>query len=132
MARKIYTELEAEAALCLWEAMIEAKIEAEKRADYGDGVTSDLLSAWEDSGSMFMRQEALRLAHVVCETFDLIPADVRDGHPYDWEVVPAILDTFRWSHAGAEHDEPAQIAAVVSRVLTAQREAGNAQRGKAA
>lgn len=132
MARKIYTELEAEAALCLWEAMIEAKIEAEKRADYGDGVGSDLLSAWEDTGSLFMRHEALRLAHVVCETFDLIPADVRDGHPYDWEIVPAILDTFRWSHAGCEHDAPAQIAAVVCQVLTARRAAEDAKRRKAA
>ena len=132
MARKIYTELEAEAALCLWEAMIEAKAEAEKLQDCGVGGGDDLLNAWEDTGTMFMRHEALRLAHVVCETFALIPVDLRDGHSFDWEIVPAILDTFRWSHAGGAHDEPAQIAAVVSEVLSAQRATEDAKRGKAA
>lgn len=132
MACKIFTEQEGEAALCLWEAMIEAKCAAEEREDYGDGVGSDLLAAWEDTGAMFMRQEALRLAHVICETVPLISVEVRERHTFDWEVVPAILNTFRWTHAGGAHDEPAQIAAVVSKTLYDQHDARTAKRRKAA
>lgn len=133
MARKIYSEPEAEAALCLWEAMLEAKFTNEQRVEAGMETTSDLVDVWDVTGSLFMRQEALRLAHVVCEAFDLIPVDIRDGYPYDWELVPAILGTFRWTYQqGGEHDAPAQIAAAVVAGLTAQQEASEALRRKAA
>ncbi len=132
MARKIYSELEAEAALCLWEAMLEAKFTNEKREEEGLEERSDMVSVWDDTGSLFMRHEALRLAHVVCETYELIPVGARDAIAYDWEIVPAILDTFRWSHQGAAHDAPAQIAAVVTVALEAEQKRFQDSQRKAA
>jgi len=82
-----YTTLQVEAALCLYEAMIDARMDS----------TSP---AFEDAGSLTMRHHAIALAPYALAVFELIPEETRFGHAYDFGIIPAILNTVIWNHAG--------------------------------
>jgi hypothetical protein len=99
-----YDTLHVEAALCLWEAMIDARLEASLPA---------VCDAFEAAGSVTMRHHAISLAPYVLAVHDAIPEEDREGHAYDFAIVPAILATIIWRGSGyilRSVDEAAAIA----------------------
>lgn len=117
MAKLIYTSLEADAAICVWEAMLAAQAEAGRPTDCTGNLCS-MAAMWERRGAFAMRQCALPLGVLVCEVADLLPAAVRECWLFDTEIVPLILAEIRWVDDGAEHDGPARIAGRLVDALT--------------
>lgn len=92
-----YSPLQAEAMLCLWEEMLDRQREAaHARPEDITPAQSVLLQVWEDEGSVAMRHHAKDLAAFALAVYDAIPDNLTDGHAYDWEVIPAILDRVQW------------------------------------
>lgn len=100
--------LRIEAALCIWEAMLEAHEHAEPKPGIVGHTVSDwhtsLYDAWMDRGTVEMRHAAIGLADAALETFDLIGgtdgAEALGLIPYDWEFIPAFLRHVEWdSHS---------------------------------
>ena len=82
-------DLLAEAACCVWEAMLEQREEIPA-----------LKALWEAKGTVEMRHKAINLAPAICEAYDVLGADWLERHdliPYDWEFVPAIVKVIEWS-----------------------------------
>lgn len=71
-----------ETALCLWEHLLDR--EESDRA---------LNQLWKEIGTVEMRQLAISLAPFCCEVFALIPDSLTYDKTYDWDILPAILDT---------------------------------------
>lgn len=113
-----YSEtLRMEAALCIWEAMLEARTTIPttgKRPseDFAAQWIVDLDDSWEARGAVEMRHLAIYFADLALETFDLIGghegAEALDLTPYDWEFVPAFVARVDWTDCTAD---PAAIAA---------------------
>jgi len=101
--------LRMEAALCIWEAMIEARM---KDAREAPNWTDDLNDRFAENGTVQMRHTAIALADKALETFDLIGgadgAEALELIPYDWEFVPAFVARVDWADCTAD---PAAIAA---------------------
>ncbi len=80
--------LRAEAALCIWEAMLDTR---------DDNTPLDL--RWEQWGTVEMRHCAIALAPVFLRVYDMIGQErleALDLIPYDWEFVPAVLKHVEW------------------------------------
>lgn len=88
-----YTALQAEAALCLYEAMLDARLESTLPA---------VADAFDAGGSPTMRQHALALAPFALAVYDALKPDNLPGGPYgyDSEVIPAILAAVHWRGSG--------------------------------
>jgi len=71
-----------ETALCVWEHF--------QDRDQSDRALNQL---WKEIGTVEMRQLAIRLAPFCCEVFALIPDSLTYDKTYDWDILPAILDT---------------------------------------
>lgn len=116
-----YTALHVEAALCIWEHMLDTR-ESDPPLD----------TAWTNTGTATMRDTARSLGPWVCDVYDLIPPDVTDLHAYDWEVVPAIMRTGRWWPAGGFSHPDADVAAdLVAAELEAEKARWTAAGGPA-
>jgi hypothetical protein len=102
-----YSHLQVEAALCIWESLMR---------DY-DATPFDtetpFATYWREHGTVHMRHLSIALAGYCLAVYDALPADARDGRPYDWEVIPAILDTIDWS-IGPDIRLPAGEAAILA------------------
>lgn len=111
-AAPTYTALQAEAALCLWEAMIDARMTSTLPA---------LDSAWEAAGAATMRHHALALAPFALAVYDALPAEARECVAYDYEIIPAVLAVVRWSGAGYAlppvEDAARDVAAAIASTL---------------
>lgn len=93
----VYSSLQAEAMLCLWEEMLDRHRDASHaRPEDITPAQSALLKLWEDEGTVGMRHHAKDLAAFALAVYDAIPANLTDGHAYDWEVIPAILNAVQW------------------------------------
>lgn len=109
---RTFTALEAEAALCLWEAMLDARLESS---------LPDLSNAFDSAGSYTMRQHALGLAPFVLAVHAALPDNVREGAvPYDFGVVPAVLAVIHWSGAGYVLPSVPHAAEKVANALRAE------------
>jgi hypothetical protein len=91
LIEKEYTHLEMEAALCVWEHLIEITL--------GDHINGPGQPAWtelrEGIGSVEMRHQSMVLGKWCLKIYDLCTAhdqDFFDGISYDWEVIPMMLD----------------------------------------
>lgn len=105
-----YTEtLRMEAALCIWEAMLEAK--RDRHALPADWA-GEMSLRWYERGTVEMRHLAIALAEKALSAFDLIGqhegAEALDLIPYDWEFIPAFVARVDWTDCTAD---PADIAA---------------------
>lgn len=81
-----FTTLHMEAALCLWEAMLEDR---DKLAQ--------LNAEWDRWGTVEMRHCAIELAPSVCAVWDCMTVEEREACiPYDWEFVPLFLRCLIW------------------------------------
>jgi len=105
--RKIYSHLQVEAALCIWEDLL-------GRYDAPLAHPASFRAYWQVHGTVAMRHLSIALADYCLAVYDAIPADDRHGHPYDWEIIPAILDTVDWSVGPEILLPPAEAAAIVT------------------
>jgi hypothetical protein len=83
----IHSHLEMEAALCVWEFMEAAsnhdhRLRIEALADLRDRI-----------GSAELRHASIAIGRYCLRVYDLIPQEARQGHAYDWEIIPAIVST---------------------------------------
>jgi len=81
-----HSALNVEAAMCLHEAMLDARMENSIPA---------VVDAFERIGTAGMRQHAVRLAPFVCAVTDDLGAAIQHFN-YAHEVVPAVLATIQW------------------------------------
>lgn len=100
--------LRMEAALCIWEAMLEAKRD---RHALPDDWAGEMSLRWYVRGTVEMRHTAIALADKALEVFELIGgtdgAEALDLIPYDWEFIPAFVARVDWTDCTAD---PADIA----------------------
>lgn len=85
---KQYSHLEMEAALCVWECLIEWTL--------GDAAEhhSDWVELREGIGSVELRHQSMALGKWCLKIYDICTAhypDFFEGSAYDWEVIPMIL-----------------------------------------
>ena len=117
-----YSPLEAEAALCAWEAL------CEWRDTYAK-------AHFPPAGSVAMRHGALHLAPWILAVYDRLDRDALDVYSYDWEIVPAILRHALEATTGADwidSSPPApDVAETAAKVQAAFAEA-DARRAHAA
>ena len=85
MNEVLYNQQEAEAMLCLWEAMLEER----------DNCPA-LQIEFDTHGTVFMRFEAMHLAQRYLKVWEQFTPDERDGITYDWEFWPAVVNTHDW------------------------------------
>lgn len=111
-----FSHLHMEAALCIWEAMIEMRPNTHHR-DFDRAACPqwklDMDRMWHDYGTVSMREEAIRLAPIACECFDLIGhdrAEELDLIPYDWEFIPAFVARVDWTGRGIASADAKDIA----------------------
>jgi hypothetical protein len=93
-----YTTLEMEAALCVWEAMLDRK--AADKPFHGDG----LLAFWERRGTVETRHAAIPVAQFALKVFDALGGadaiEALDLIPYDWAFIPAVVNLVTWEAEG--------------------------------
>lgn len=100
--------LRFEAALCIWEAMLEARPKPELvdvgRKDRIRPWQIELETAFDKIGTVAMRHLAIALADSALTVFDLIGrhhgAEELGLIPYDWEFIPAFVARVDWANGG--------------------------------
>lgn len=109
--KKHSPEIIAEAAMCVWEHMLEERPQGERRVD--DKWFTRMDALWDHYGAVEMRHKAYRIALIALEVYDLGRAEetcapghdfweARDLIPYDWEFIPAVTRRADWSELYAE------------------------------
>lgn len=90
-AADAYTALEVEAALCVWEEMLD-------RARQRDGQpwAAPMIALWDDVGVYQMRAVARALGRALEPVWHTVPEAERDGYSYDWGFIPDALATIDW------------------------------------
>lgn len=106
--------LRMEAALCIWEAMLDARFPGEPAEGEAPIWANVMDETWVARGTVEMRHTAIDLADKALEVFDLIGgiegAEALDLIPYDWEFMPAFVALVDWTDCTAD---PAAIAALL-------------------
>lgn len=83
-----YNHLEMEAALCIWEHLDAC---SGRETDFPD------IAAFRRAyGTAEFRHSAIALVSYCLEVYNCMPTKLIDGLAYDWEVIPAILDSVDW------------------------------------
>lgn len=120
-----------EAALCLWEAMLDVNMqgwsrdpENENRDETAAPLTGNhagLYRAWLDYGTVEMRHAAIGLADFMLRVWDSMSETERETLvPYDWEFVPAFLRQIEWIDFHPMHLSDAREMAEL--ILNARKE----------
>lgn len=104
-----YTESNVEAALCVWEDLL-ARTSGDLSGD--DPGLDAFLHA---NGTVVLRQHAVSLGVWVDQAYGLMNEDVRDAVPFDWEIVPALMDLVEWRADGYSTPLPAEAAEIVGK-----------------
>jgi hypothetical protein len=107
-----YTALHMEAALCIWEEMLDER-ERKGPAENERPWKVAMRKMWHDYGTVSMRHEAIRLGPIACEVYDIIGCDrleELDLIPYDWEFIPAFVARVDWSGRGIASADAKDIA----------------------
>lgn len=80
-------DLLCEAALCIWEWMLENR----------DGIPA-MNKTWDKQGTVAMRHAAIALAPAACTIWDMMTENERETCvPYDWEFIPAFVAQVDWA-----------------------------------
>jgi len=108
-----YSPLEMEAALCVWEDLLERCNPLSPRYD------GNVNNVWAQLGAVEFRHASIDLGRYCLKVYDLIPEDTRDGHSYDWDIIPAILSTIDWATGYTAQLPPEEAAAIVTTELLA-------------
>jgi len=109
-------DLILEAALCIWEAMLEARrVSPVEPPNWEDR----MMEVWEEVGTAHMRQFAIGLAPAILHVYDGIGGanalPELNLIPYDWMFVPSVLAEVVWHTSGPVLDPQAAIAALLEK-----------------
>lgn len=89
-----YSSHEVEAALCVWE-------ELDRRTRPPERLHNLALFHWRaEHGTADLRTAAMDLARYADEMYQLLSTIEWEGLAFDWEIIPAILDTVVWHSLG--------------------------------
>ena len=89
-----------EAALCIWESMLESRKDVPA-----------LDAVWKNWGTVEMRQTAIALADPAIEAWQALAAhEQEDCAPFDWEFIPAFVRRVDWAERATPHTTPRQLA----------------------
>lgn len=117
LEKKHSPELIAEAAMCIWEHMLEQRpafrIKA-RRSDVADKTLwfHQMDRLWFDHGTVEMRHYAYRLALSALEVFEELGfegAEDLNLIPYDWEFIPTVVRHADWSSLYDADNSPERI-----------------------
>jgi hypothetical protein len=108
-----FTYLQVEAAVCFWEWVDHCTVSR-------SGEYPQMRTHRDEHGTCAMREECIRLADYCVQVYDLLPQDVAENLPYDWEIIPAIVGTIDWSVSPPARMVAADAARVVTRALGSQ------------
>jgi hypothetical protein len=101
---KLYSHLEMEAALCVWECLNDwtllahGDVHAAAINDDDDNIKTDWIALREGVGSVEMRHQSIVLGQWCLKIYDICTKhdpDFFDGLAYDWEVIPMMLNFAR-------------------------------------
>ena len=118
---KLYSAAEMQAALCVWEAMLDKRMSSKEPE-------SPFMRTWDNSGAHEMRDLATEIAVWIEALFE--GSERGDmSHPwnalcdalsFDWEIVPAVIDMIEWDDFDwvRPTGTAAEIAARLEAVLT--------------
>lgn len=108
----LHTNLDAEAALCVWEFMLEVKA-LSKAPEWAQS----MLDLWDSMGTVHMRHIALDLGRSVNAVWQSMTEEERESVvPYDWEFCPAFVANLKFDRALANVD-PIDIASMKAAIL---------------
>lgn len=107
-----FTPLELEAALCVWEWIDSHSV------GLTDDVRADVLSLRQAIGAVEFRSRCGDIGRYCLKVYDHIPESAHEGHAWDWEIIPAILETFDWARTTTPPHPPEQCALLVIEALT--------------
>jgi hypothetical protein len=95
-----------EAALCLWEAMLEAR--PKEWADSGDDESwrFRLDSLWHEVGTAAMRLSCIEAGKQIDAIWRDLSQDERDDFaPFDWDFVPTYLEHVLCAEGDLSHEQ---------------------------
>lgn len=104
-ALRVATGAELEAALCVWEAMLELRRihEDEANRDPVHESIHEMLNVWDAIGSHRMRRFALDIAGLALQVFSDLQHEIADtAWAFDSNIVPAVVENLDWSFDGPE------------------------------
>lgn len=108
MSEATYTHLEVEAALCIWEALID--FHAKNNSPLTELVGLEFY--WDQMGTAQVRDDAIRLAESLERVWIGLSSDEQELFaPFDWDFTPWFLDQVTWITSGPEIDVAATITA---------------------
>lgn len=112
--KKHSPELIAEAAMCIWEAMLDQKPPLNERHTREGKHTwqSQMGILWDNYGTVEMRHYAYRLALSALEVFEKLGFETAEEMgliPYDWEFIPAVVSHADWTDLYAADNSPERI-----------------------
>lgn len=117
-----YTGDQLYAALCVWEHMIDQIYRPQDNA---------YAKYRHAHGIAELRDAAITIGIFCDDVYRRIPADVRDGYCFDWEVVPLIFESLTWPDRGFALPDTKTTVATVTAELR-QQEAAAIERSEKA
>jgi hypothetical protein len=119
-ADRLFTAREVEVALCIWEAMLYFRGLHEDRRPVSDNVVR-MSEVWDAASWQAMRSRAAKIVPVALDVYaGLSDSLERDGFRFDFDFIPAMVETLHWSVTGPSREgEPEdfldQVIAAVKR-----------------
>lgn len=68
-------------------------------------------------GTVALRHSCIEIADYCLAVYDKLPNHTKDGFSYDWDIIPAIIDTIDWQIDRKNRPAPKAAAAMVTRAL---------------
>lgn len=84
-------ELHAEAACCIWEALLDIRFKSDLPS-----FAPAIERCFEGRGTSEMRHAAIALSVLFSDTWHALDPDERDAISFDWDFVPALVRKLIW------------------------------------
>ncbi|MBB3918646.1 hypothetical protein [Rhizobium fabae] len=122
-AGRLFKVTEVEATLCIWEAMLYFRGLHEDRRPVSDNIV-EMSKVWDAAGWQSMRSRVAEIVPIALDVY-VVLSDVleRDGFTFDFDFVPAMVETLVWSATGPSRGgEPAAFADQVIAAMKRRRQ----------
>lgn len=122
-AGRQFTATAVETALCVWEAMLYFRGLHEDRRPVSDNIVR-MSKVWDAAGWQAMRSHAAEIVPFALDVYAGL-SDVleRDGFTFDFDFIPAMVETLHWSATGPSREgEPEDFLDQVIAALKRRRQ----------
>ena len=103
-APRAFTAGEVEAALCIWESMLYFRGLHEDRRPVPDNIVR-MSELWDATGWVAMRMCVLNMVPLAQDTYAALSGVLEEGgFTFDFDFIPAVVETVRWSENGPDLD----------------------------